>query len=112
MNQTHAPLKKRNLVGMFFLTLFTGCLYYLYWTYKTKEEINRLGGNIPTFLFALLPFFNIYFHYCYAREFVKYIMQQDDKALVIAYFLLLLLLPVISMFAIQYALNTYQEKQA
>jgi len=106
----HIPLKNRSLVGMFFLTIITFGIYYLYWTYKTKNEINSLGGTIPTFLFAILPFFNIYFHYCYAREFVKHILHQEDTALIIAYWLLLLCLPVISMFAVQYSLNKYQSQ--
>lgn len=100
--------KQRSLLALFFLTIITLGIYYLYWTYKTKEEINALGGKIPTFLFAILPFFNIYFHYCYAREFVKYILHSEDTGLVIAYWLLLLLLPVISMFAVQYSLNNYK----
>jgi len=101
-------LKKRNLLTVILLFIVTFGLYYFYWIYKTKEEINRIGGKIPTLWFAILPIFNIYFAYRYAQDFVKYVRQQDDPILVILFFLVLLCFPVCALLIMQYELNNYQ----
>lgn len=103
------PFQKRNLFVMFFLILITGTLYFFYWLYKTKEEINKIGGTIPTFWFAILPFFNFYFDYRYAQDFVKCVKHQENSTgLEVAYFLLIVFLPIIAPLIIQNDLNNYQ----
>lgn len=102
--------KKRSLVVMAFLMLLTGGLYFFYWLYVTKEDINRLGGNIPTFWFAVIPFLNIYFDYHYAYNFMRYIRHESDDFLVLVFCVLLVCLPVIAPFFIQHALNRYTPK--
>ena len=65
------PIQQRNLLTMAFLLLITLGFYFFYWLYKTKEEINDLGGTIPTLWFVIIPFINIYFFYRYAQDFHK-----------------------------------------
>ena len=100
------PFQKRNLFVMFLLMLFTGTLYFFYWLYKTKEEINQQGGEIPTFWFAILPFLNFYFDFRYAQDFVRIVKRQSESTgLEIAHFVLIVFLPVVAPFVIQNDLN-------
>lgn len=101
--------EQRNLWLMLFLLIVTCGFYYLYWLYKTKNEINSVGGKIPTLWLAIIPFANIYFDYRYAQDFVKYIRHSEETIDAIVYFLLLIFLPGISAFVIQYQLNKYSE---
>jgi hypothetical protein len=107
MNETKI-LKKRSLLGMFFLTLITCGIYLLYWVYATKHEINNLGGKIPSFIFALLPLVHFYFYYCYARDFVNYVRRDTDQTSIWLYFFLFVFFPVIAPFVIQHELNNYK----
>jgi len=100
-------IQHRNLLKMAFLLLITVGFYFLYWLYETKEEINTLGGTIPSLWSAILPFFNIYFCYRYAQDFVKYIQRKEDTGLVIIFFLLLLFVPIVAPFVIQNELNNF-----
>ncbi|MCL5875858.1 MAG: DUF4234 domain-containing protein [Candidatus Dependentiae bacterium] len=98
--------KKRNLWWMLFWTILTVGLYFFFWIYVTKEEINQKGGTIPTIVFAFLPFFNIYFDYRYAQNYVKIVRNQEqDISLVILYFIVILVLPIIAPFVLQNELN-------
>lgn len=105
-------IEHRKLLTMAILLLVTCGLYFLYWLYQTKEEINKLGGTIPTFWFAILPFFNIYFLYRYAQDFVTYIRRKKNTDLVVLYLLLLLLLPFVAPFILQNELNNFAHQEA
>ncbi len=102
-----SPIQQRNLLTIALLLLITFGFYFLYWLYKTKEEINKLGGTIPTFLFVFIPFLNIYFFYRYAQDFITYVYQKEDTPLVIFFFLLLLFVPFVAPFIIQNELNNF-----
>lgn len=108
MNYQSKIVKKRSLLGMFFLTIFTCGIYFLYWVYKTKHEINDIGGKIPSFIFAILPLVHFYFYYCYARDFLKFIRHDDDQVNVLLYLFLMGFFPVIGMFVIQRDMNNYK----
>ena len=54
-------VKKRNPVLVVILILITVGLYGIYWIVKTKEEINSVGGEIPTAWLLIFPFANLYF---------------------------------------------------
>ncbi len=98
-------IKKRSLLGIFFLMIITCGLYSFYWWYQTKNEINSLGGTIPPYWFCLLPFLNIYFDVRYAQDHVRYVLKQDDWVIELGYFFLILFLPVIRTLIIQRDLN-------
>lgn len=99
-------IKKRNLFFVGFMTVFTFGIYLLYWTYKTKEEINSHGGNIPTFLAFFIPFVNFYFMYCYAKSFVEVILKnKDDVPSIVIYTAGLICAYPLTMLFVQYELN-------
>lgn len=105
-------IQKRDLLVTMLLVIFTFGIYYLYWLYQTKEDINSLGGAIPTFWFAILPFLNIYFMYCYAADFVRCVRHQNDQGQVIAYFLLMLFFGFLSPLVVQPELNKFASFQS
>jgi hypothetical protein len=41
-------MKQRNAASVLFLTLFTLGIYGIVWSVKTKNEMNKLGAQIPT----------------------------------------------------------------
>ena len=95
-------IEKRNLVVVFILTVFTFGIYSLYWFYKTKEEINSLGADIPTFWLAIIPVANLYWTYKYCEGFSKYV-EKDSNA--VLWFILYLLIPIVAMLIFQSDLN-------
>ncbi len=107
MNHQSKIVKKRSLLGMFFLTILTCGIYFLYWVYKTKHEINDMGGKIPSFIFAILPLVHFFFYYYYARDFVNLIRHDKDPVSVWLYFFLMSFFPVIGMFVVQHEMNNY-----
>lgn len=95
---------------MLFLIVITGSLYFFYWLYVTKRDINGRGGKIPSFIFAIFPFLNIYFDYRYAQEYVRVVRKHEDQTLVILYFLMILFLPFMAPLVIQNELNKLSER--
>lgn len=99
-------IKYRGLLFVFLMSLLTIGIYYLYWTYQTKEEINSLGGKIPTFILMFIPFVNIYFHYKYADSFVSVVEKKsNDTNSVAVTTLLLVFLPIVGILIVQNSLN-------
>lgn len=103
-------IKKRSLIAMALLMFFTFGLYFFYWQYKTKQEINKLGGEIPTFWFAIIPFLNIYFDYRYAQNFIKLVRKTEDQLLLVLLTVCLACFPFVGAFIVQYELNNYADK--
>lgn len=91
---------------MFFLTIFTFGIYYLYWTVKTKNELNRMGGRIPTAFLLIIPVANFYFWYKYAQSYTTYIKKGSEPLL---YLLVIALVGWVGMFIIQDGLNEYAD---
>lgn len=103
-----ANIKYRNPIFVLIMSFLTLGIYYLYWTYQTKEEINSLGGNIPSYILYLIPIVSIYFHYEYAKSFVVNVQKLPENSGNIAlYTILLFLFPIISGIIIQSDLNKY-----
>lgn len=103
--------ERQNLITLFFLIIFTFGIYYVFWLYHTKEDINGIGGKIPTFLLFWIPILNIYFFYCFAYEFVRCIRKQEDRWVIVGHFLFALFFWFIFPFVIQYQINEYYCKQ-
>jgi hypothetical protein len=98
-------IQKRNLWIIALFLILTGGFYFFYWLYVTKQEINKLGGQIPSLWFAIFPFLNIYFDYWYAKEYLRVIRNDEETNSIIVYFLLILILPMVAPFIIQNDLN-------
>jgi len=106
MNTLHI-IPKRSLLKMFILLPVTLGGYLLYWYYKTRQDINSLGGKIPSFWWALIPGIHAYFIYQYVKFFQKIIHQNDLLAVNIVLILFMACFPMIFPFYIQYHLNKY-----
>ena len=58
-------MKNRSPIAVLFLPFLTLGIYGLVWSVKTKNEMNRLGANIPTAWLLIIPFANIYWIWVY-----------------------------------------------
>jgi len=96
--------EKHSLIALILLTFFTLGIYYFIWLYNTKEDINGIGGKIPTFFLYFIPLVNIYFLYCFAHEFVRYVRKEQDTTMLLLYFICSFM-PFIFMLVVQYQIN-------
>ena len=94
---------RRSLVEMSIFTVITFTIYNVYWIVKTKQEINSMGGHIPSAWLFFIPFVNFYFLYRFAEAFSIYVLKNKSQA--VAYFLLLTLLWPIGTLVCQYNMN-------
>ncbi|OGB83784.1 hypothetical protein A3F66_00570 [candidate division TM6 bacterium RIFCSPHIGHO2_12_FULL_32_22] len=100
-------IKYRNLAFVILMSIFTLGIYWLYWLVKTKDEINSLGGDVPTAWLIIIPIANIYFWYKYANGFVAYVEKQpENNTLVLLYTLCFMFLPILNVVIIQTKLNS------
>jgi len=53
-------MKQRSLLAVVLLPLITFGIYPLYWFVSTKNEMNRLGANIPSAWLVIFPFVNLF----------------------------------------------------
>lgn len=103
-------IQERNIGLAFFLSIITFGIYYLIWLYKTKEDINALGGNIPTFVLKFIPIVNLYFNYRYANDFVEQVLSEKKPAYKLLYFLCMTFFGFITLIFIQQELNTIAQQ--
>ncbi len=63
-------MKNRNLVTVALLSIVTLGIYEIVWFVKTKGELTRQGGDIPTSWLIIVPIASIYwlYKYCMAAE--------------------------------------------
>ncbi|MFZ2500540.1 MAG: DUF4234 domain-containing protein [Minisyncoccia bacterium] len=97
-------IKHRDPVAIIILSIITFCIYAIYWTVKTKEEINSLGAKIPTAWLIIIPLVNIYFFYRYAEGFSIFVKKDNSPIL---WFLLYLVISPVAMILVQIELNKY-----
>ncbi len=95
-------IEKRNVVMVYLLTAVTFGIYGLYWLYKTKEEINSLGAEIPTFWLMIIPLANIYWVWKYCEAFSEKVKKDDNAVL---WFLLYLFVGFVMPAIVQSELN-------
>ena len=75
------PIPKRNIVLVYILGIVTFGIYFLYWMYKTKHEMNDMGAQIPTSFLIFIPIANIYWLYRYSEGFSEYVKRDDNSLL-------------------------------
>jgi len=95
------PPKERNILFVYILIFLTLGIYFLYWMYKTKNELNELGANIPSFILYFIPIVNIYWLYRYTKGWV-YVTKKEDA---IVYFILFYFLNIFMPYLVQKSLN-------
>jgi len=80
-------LEKREIGLTYVLIILTLGIYYYYFLYKTKNEMNEeFNGNIPTFWLIIIPIASIYWLYKYAECFALNVKRENDAVL---YFILI-----------------------
>lgn len=100
-------IKKRSIVLVYLLSIFTFGIYGLYWLHSTKEEMNNeLGADIPTSILLIIPIANIYWMYRYAEAFSEKV-KEDDNAVLWA--LLFILVGIVIPALVQSELNKLAE---
>lgn len=95
-------MKKRSIVAVLLLPLVTFGIYGLVWLVKTKNEMNKMGAQIPTAILLLVPIVNIYWCWKYS-EGVAYVT--NNKLAAVSVFLLNMFLGVIGFAIIQSEFN-------
>ena len=95
-------MKKRSVAGVIILTIVTLGIYGLVWSVKTKNEMNKLGANIPTAWLLIVPIANIYWLWKYS-EGVEIVTKNKISAIMA--FVLMWLLGLVGMAIIQYEFN-------
>ncbi|MHA1316165.1 MAG: DUF4234 domain-containing protein [Candidatus Heimdallarchaeum aukensis] len=95
-------IKERNPIVVIILMMITFGIYALFWYYWTKNELNELGADIPSYIFVFIPILNIYWM-------IKYIVgygKATGKS-AFALFLALVIFNPIGVYMIQSALNEH-----
>lgn len=102
-------IQKRNIVAVYLFMIITLGIYGIYWEVKTKEEINSLGGDIPTAWLLIVPIANIYWLYKYADNFSNKVKKDKNGLLwFIVFWLIAIIMPAI----VQSELNKIADKKA
>jgi ABC-type transport system involved in cytochrome c biogenesis permease subunit len=95
-------IKERNIVVIYLLTVITFGIYGIYWLVKTKEEINSLGGEIPTAWLLIIPIANIFWAFKYCEGFASHVKKDNNTLL---WFILYILVGIIMPAIVQSELN-------
>ncbi len=95
-------VKHRNLFLVYFFSMITFGVYYIYWVVSTKNEINGLGAKIPTAWLIIVPIANIYWAYKYCEGFAQKVKKDNNAVL---WFILYLLVGIVMPAIIQSELN-------
>ena len=107
-------MTKRNVVLVILFSILTLGIYSIYWLVATKNEMNRMGAQIPTawiLLAALIPIVGplvvLWWEWKYC-EGVELVSRKEMSGVVA--FLLLFLLSVIGMAILQITFNKIAEQ--
>jgi hypothetical protein len=101
-------VEERSILKIYVLGILTCGIYFLYWFWKSKQDINELGGDIPPAWMLLIPIANIYWLYRYAEAFSKYVKGDDNTVL---WFLLFWFVTIITPAVVQSELNKIARNQ-
>lgn len=99
-------IKKRNIVAVYLLSFITFGIYCIYWSVKTKGEINSLGAKIPTAWLLIVPIANLYWSYKYCEGFAVNVKKDNNTIL---WFILYVLVGIIMPAIVQSELNKIAE---
>ena len=72
-----SKIKNKDLITIAFYTFITFGFYKIYWAYKTKNDLIKLGGDIPSILNLMFPFCHLYFWYKYSEAYCQVIIKED-----------------------------------
>ena len=94
MVNTKRVIKHRNVVLVYLFSIITLGIYTIYWVVSTKNDINSVGGDVPTGWLLIIPIANLYWIYNYSVQFYFQFHSRHhmDKKMVFSLFLVLHLL--------------------
>ena len=95
-------MKQRSPIAVFFLSLITFGIYSIVWSVKTKNEMNKLGSEIPTAWLIIIPFVSLYWYWKYSEGVEK---VTNGSISTVLSFVLLILLGIIGMAVLQNDFN-------
>ena len=95
-------MQHRSPIGVFLLTIVTLGIYGIVWSVKTKNELNKLGADIPTAWLIIIPLVNLYWAWKYCEGVEK---VTNGKISAIIGFILFYFLGVIAMIIFQSEFN-------
>lgn len=95
-------MKHRNPLAVIFFSIITVGIYAIVWEVKTKNEMNKLGAEIPTAWLLIIPIVSIYWTWKYSKG-VEHVT--GGKTSGILAFVLLYLLSIIGMAIVQDIFN-------
>ncbi len=101
-------MTKRSVAAVIIFSIITFGIYWLYWLVKTKNEMNRLGADIPTALLIIVPFAGIYWMWKFAGGVQHVTGGKQSQGTV---FILMWLLNLIGVAIVQSELNTSVDRQ-
>lgn len=99
-------MKNRSPAAIIGLTIITLGIYTIYWSVSTKNEMNRLGAQIPTAWLIIVPFVNIWWLWKYSEGVEK---VTNAKMSGVMAFVLLWLISIIGMVIVQLEFNKLGE---
>lgn len=102
-------IKKRDVVTVYLLTIITLGIYGIYWSVQTKEELNKLGAEIPTSWLLIVPIANIYWLYKYSEGFSLKVKKDNNGIL---WFIVFWFIGIIMPAIVQPELNKIADKKA
>lgn len=83
-------LKKRIPLVCVILSFITLGIYLIYWTVVSKNEMNKLGANIPTAWLLIVPIGNLYFDYKYCEGYADVL---DENQVPLLWFVITVVFP-------------------
>jgi len=95
-------VKHRNIFLVYLFSIITFGIYAIYWLVSTKNEINSLGGEVPTGWLIIIPIVNLYWIYKYCEGFAEKVKQDNNTIL---WFILFILVGFIMPAIVQLQLN-------
>lgn len=95
-------MKYRNPFAVAVFSIITFGIYALVWEVKTKNEMNRLGAQIPTAWLLIVPFANIWWLWKYCQGVEK---VTGGKLSGIMAFVVMFLLSIVGMAIVQNEFN-------
>ena len=95
-------VKYRNIFLVYIFGIITFGIYFIYWAVSTKNEINSLGGEVPTAWLIIIPIANLYWIYKYCEGFAEKVKKDNNTIL---WFILYILAGIIMPAIVQSELN-------
>jgi len=83
--------------------MLTCGIYGFYWQIVTKNEINEVGGDIPTAWLLLVPIANFYWLWKYVESWLKVTKEYKELTILLIVYLIF---PPLAIMWIQEGLNT------